>query len=166
MSTPAWYSDREPQGVSAPAGFYPDPQGTPGLERWWNGVDWSEQTRRSAPAVQQAPVVPVINSQAAGALARGHVEDIVNQQMYPRLRGMRVNGRQATPASTVSTGSIFGVVALGFSVLGVIAGAWPIVIFSLIFVGLGAHLIVTGRKAAQEFQQAQQGNRPAEGPLA
>ncbi len=27
------------------AGWYPDPEGRPGLERWWNGVGWSESIR-------------------------------------------------------------------------------------------------------------------------
>jgi len=27
------------------AGWYPDPEGRPGLERWWNGLGWSESTR-------------------------------------------------------------------------------------------------------------------------
>lgn len=27
------------------AGWYPDPEGRPGLERWWNGLGWSESVR-------------------------------------------------------------------------------------------------------------------------
>lgn len=27
------------------AGWHPDPSGAPGLERWWNGMSWGEQTR-------------------------------------------------------------------------------------------------------------------------
>ncbi len=30
------------------AGWYPDPEGRPGLERWWNGLGWSESVRSMA----------------------------------------------------------------------------------------------------------------------
>ena len=47
-------------GPSQPApGWYPDPDGTPGLVRWWNGVSWSEVATPSGPgvAVQSSPVL-------------------------------------------------------------------------------------------------------------
>lgn len=34
-----------------PPGWYPDPYGTPGLQRWWDGGKWSDSTQ---PAVSQA----------------------------------------------------------------------------------------------------------------
>ena len=43
----------------APAGWYPDPDGAPGMVRWWNGVTWSDVTTPAGPgvAVQAAPVL-------------------------------------------------------------------------------------------------------------
>jgi hypothetical protein len=40
---------------SSPSGWYPDPKGPPGQERWWDGDtgDWGEQTRQATTA--QAP---------------------------------------------------------------------------------------------------------------
>ncbi|MGY1838330.1 MULTISPECIES: DUF2510 domain-containing protein [unclassified Modestobacter] len=40
-----------PGGV-APAGWYPDPDGAPGLVRWWNGESWSDVTTPAGPGVQ------------------------------------------------------------------------------------------------------------------
>lgn len=47
------------QPPSMPAGWYPDPAGG-GLQRWWNGVGWSDQTQPAAmPAPVPAPMPPV-----------------------------------------------------------------------------------------------------------
>jgi hypothetical protein len=42
-----------------PPGWYPDPDGAPGLVRWWNGVSWSDVATPAGPgvAVQTAPVL-------------------------------------------------------------------------------------------------------------
>lgn len=47
-----------PGEPSAPAGWYPDPDGAPGMVRWWNGLSWSDVTTPAGPgvAVQSAPV--------------------------------------------------------------------------------------------------------------
>src|SRR4051794_3795912 len=38
-------------------GWYPDPDGTPGLVRWWNGVSWSDVATPAGPGVAvQQPV--------------------------------------------------------------------------------------------------------------
>lgn len=35
----------------APAGYYPDPDGAPGMVRWWNGITWSDVTTPAGPGV-------------------------------------------------------------------------------------------------------------------
>ena len=45
---------------SAPPGWYPDPDGAPGMVRWWNGAGWSDVTTPVGPgvAVQAPPPQP------------------------------------------------------------------------------------------------------------
>ena len=45
-------------GTPAP-GWYPDPDGAPGMVRWWNGVSWSDVATPAGPgvAVRQAPAL-------------------------------------------------------------------------------------------------------------
>ena len=46
-----------PDGAAMPPGYYPDPDGAPGLVRWWNGVSWSDVATPAGPGVQvQRPV--------------------------------------------------------------------------------------------------------------
>ena len=47
---------------SAPPGWYPDPDGTPGMVRWWNGAGWSDVTTPVGPgvAVQAPPAQPAV----------------------------------------------------------------------------------------------------------
>jgi uncharacterized protein DUF2510 len=40
-----------PGQTSAPAGWYPDPDGAPGTVRWWNGATWSDVTTPAGPGV-------------------------------------------------------------------------------------------------------------------
>src|SRR4051812_23574178 len=47
MSGPAGEGSR----TGAAAGWYPDPDGTPGLVRWWNGLTWSDVTTPAGPGV-------------------------------------------------------------------------------------------------------------------
>ncbi|WP_428951085.1 phospholipid scramblase-related protein [Streptomyces sp. cg35] len=50
---------------NTPAGWYPDPQGTPQTLRWWDGSQWTEHTHAQghAPA-QQAPAAGQVPQQA------------------------------------------------------------------------------------------------------
>jgi hypothetical protein len=46
-----------PDGSTMPPGWYPDPDGAPGLVRWWNGVTWSDVATPAGPGVAvQHPV--------------------------------------------------------------------------------------------------------------
>jgi uncharacterized RDD family membrane protein YckC len=54
----------------APEGWYPDPDGTPGRLRWWDGERWTEDHRpddspRFAPPVAPAPVRPAAPGEPA-----------------------------------------------------------------------------------------------------
>ena len=55
------YSARvnEPGDATPAPGWYPDPDGTPGYVRWWNGIGWSDVTTPAGPgvAVQSSPVL-------------------------------------------------------------------------------------------------------------
>ncbi len=44
-----------PDGPTTTPGWYPDPDGAPGLVRWWNGISWSDVATPAGPgvAVQQ-----------------------------------------------------------------------------------------------------------------
>jgi Protein of unknown function (DUF2510) len=56
-------------------GWYPDPDGAPGLVRWWNGVAWSDVATPAGPgaAVQSAPALtPPRREPEANAHARAH----------------------------------------------------------------------------------------------
>lgn len=39
-------------------GWYPDPDGTPGVVRWWDGKGWTEQTARAGSAQSRRPPQP------------------------------------------------------------------------------------------------------------
>jgi hypothetical protein len=46
-----------PDGTTMPPGWYPDPDGAPGLVRWWNGISWSDVATPAGPGVAvQRPV--------------------------------------------------------------------------------------------------------------
>lgn len=43
---------------AAPPGYYPDPDGAPGMVRWWNGVGWSDVATPAGPGVTTATGEP------------------------------------------------------------------------------------------------------------
>jgi hypothetical protein len=72
-----------PDGTTMAPGWYPDPDGAPGLVRWWNGVSWSDVATPAGPgvAVQQPvgyaprPVDPAVPPPAppSGGIATGWI---------------------------------------------------------------------------------------------
>jgi Protein of unknown function (DUF2510) len=44
--------------VVAPPGWYPDPDGTPGMVRWWNGSGWSDVATPAGPGLAVRAVGP------------------------------------------------------------------------------------------------------------
>jgi hypothetical protein len=48
-----------PGQPAPPPGWYPDPDGSPGLVRWWNGLSWSDVATPAGPgvAVQSSPLL-------------------------------------------------------------------------------------------------------------
>ena len=48
-----------PSRPAPPPGWYPDPDGAPGIVRWWSGTAWSDVTTPAGPgvAVQRSPVL-------------------------------------------------------------------------------------------------------------
>ena len=48
-----------PDQPAPPPGWYPDPDGAPGLVRWWNGISWSDVATPAGPgvAVQSSPLL-------------------------------------------------------------------------------------------------------------
>ena len=68
-----------PDGATMPPGYYPDPDGAPGLVRWWNGVSWSDVATPAGPGVRvqqpagytPRPADPVVPPPAPPSGSRG-----------------------------------------------------------------------------------------------
>lgn len=52
--------------MSAVAGWYPDPSGTPGQLRWWDGAQWTDHTAPVPETQPAAPAVPTWQPGTAG----------------------------------------------------------------------------------------------------
>jgi hypothetical protein len=75
----------QPGDDVAPApGYYPDPDGTPGYVRWWNGISWSDVGTPAGPgvAVQHSPLLEKPASSASSSGVIGTLEE-------PRTRPRR-----------------------------------------------------------------------------
>ncbi|WP_338702399.1 phospholipid scramblase-related protein [Streptomyces sp. Q6] len=101
---------------NTPAGWYPDPQGTPQTLRWWDGSQWTEHThagQAQAPAAgqvpqqqahqpqqahamqgQQAPPQqPPVQQQAYGAQAQQHHDSARVQRQVQQQAGVAPAGQ-------------------------------------------------------------------------
>lgn len=68
-------SDTAPGGGLPPAGWHPDPAGSP-QERWWSGVDWTDHLRdvpQAAPSPEPGPAPEPEEYQPMGGWKAGNV---------------------------------------------------------------------------------------------
>jgi hypothetical protein len=99
-----------------PAGWYPDPNGTPG-QRWWNGASWSDATQApplAGPGSQPAPYAPSSSYPSAPG----------NSRMRRGWAGGNYGGASRNHYAFITFGvsALYIVLALatGFAILGLI----------------------------------------------
>ncbi|MEV5613102.1 phospholipid scramblase-related protein [Streptomyces sp. NPDC052225] len=66
---------------NTPAGWYPDPQGTPQTLRWWDGSQWTEHTH-AGQAQAQAPAANQVPQQQAHQPQQAHAMQAQQPQAY------------------------------------------------------------------------------------
>ncbi|SDY58275.1 DUF2510 domain-containing protein [Herbiconiux ginsengi] len=86
---------------TTPAGWYPDPAGSPQL-RWWDGSAWTDHLQAAAP--EPAPAAPVAPSSSLQAPAYG--------QGYSAAPAYAVSGYPSVPAGTPAYGPFIWVITL------------------------------------------------------
>lgn len=128
---PATSAPSMPAAPTTPAGWYPV-VGSPGLERWWDGTQWADQTRPTAPGFPAgAPVYPVAGAAVAartdGKLIAAGVITIV-QAVLTLIAGIFVisvaQSEVGRLADDLSGGVVtfIGLIVLGIGVTLLVAG--------------------------------------------
>ncbi|HEY0187923.1 MAG TPA: DUF2510 domain-containing protein [Cellulomonas sp.] len=137
-----------------PAGWYPDGV-TPGVERWFNGSEWTEQVMPlappapppPAPTAPTAPTAPVTPGwpAAVGASAPGHLpagSPVAVAWDVPRSAPERIGAHPSDPVHwLLPTGRSWQSIVAGY--LGLLAlVVWPLAPFAI---GLGCWALQRGR---------------------
>lgn len=110
-------------GGQFPAGWYPD-QSTPGVQRWWDGVQWTPHTQPATVAAA-APALPTQprNVPSGPPLPQAFVGPA--DQKPGNKTGWIVAGSLALVLLLVVMGSIIGSIARGVSDADLAAGSAP-----------------------------------------
>ncbi|MGD6755639.1 phospholipid scramblase-related protein [Streptomyces sp. BH105] len=90
---------------NTPAGWYPDPQGTPQTLRWWDGAQWTEHTHAAqaqppaqaaqAPATGQVPPQQQAPAQQQFAPAQQQPQQFAQPQQQPQHQPPSLHEQQA-----------------------------------------------------------------------
>ncbi|MFZ3561077.1 MULTISPECIES: phospholipid scramblase-related protein [unclassified Streptomyces] len=90
---------------NTPAGWYPDPQGTPQTLRWWDGAQWTEHTHAAqaqppaqaaqAPAAGQVPPQQQAPAQQQFAPAQQQPQQFAQPQQQPQHQPPSLHEQQA-----------------------------------------------------------------------
>ncbi|MGP3775494.1 phospholipid scramblase-related protein [Streptomyces sp. SDT5-1] len=87
---------------NTPAGWYPDPQGTPQTLRWWDGAQWTEHTHAAQaqpPAQAQAPAqAPQQQAPAQPQFAPGQPQQQPQQFAQPQPQSLHEQQARARAA--------------------------------------------------------------------
>ncbi|MCU1440488.1 MAG: hypothetical protein JWP85_1485 [Rhodoglobus sp.] len=99
------------------AGWYPDPDGTPG-ERWWNGTSWSDSRRTpGATTVTSPSAAPVIYSASSPAPQRPDPYATMGVGPSTPRAAMSIDARANRNAMI---GFVTGIIAMVFNFLGIL----------------------------------------------
>ena len=80
--------EASPAPTAPPASWYPDPQGSPGSQRYWDGVQWTEHRHPGAPpAPQGQPSDSLLWGGIIGGLVLPIVGFVISIMLFAKGRG-------------------------------------------------------------------------------